>query len=87
MSLPNRLAALEAALNVGETRVLFVSWVRPSDAPHRLVATVGGAVVARQEAGEDEGDFLSRAEWALLQADGLRGGLRVAFLHSIAVLG
>lgn len=83
MSLPNRIAALEAATCADAPQVIFVSWVAPDgQKPHRVAAEVSGQVVAEQEHGEGRDVFLARVEQTL-HLDGT--GLRVAFLRTLDV--
>ena len=81
MSLPSRIAALEAATHADAPQVILVSWVAPDgNNPHRVAAEVGDRVIAEQEHGEGRDDFLARVE-QILRADGTGTGVRVAFLR------
>lgn len=83
MTLPKRIAALEAAKDGSEFRVIFVSWAAcDGQEPHRVAAEVSGQVVAEQEPGEGHEDFLGRVG-QMLRADGTGKGLRVAFLRPL----
>jgi len=85
MSLPSRIAALEAATHADAPQVIFVSWVAPDgQKPHRVAAEVNGQVVAEQTPGEGRDDFLVRVE-QMLHVDGTGPGLRVAFLRTLDV--